>query len=232
MKNLNISPLIKAGFTAVSILALWIGINEYAEVKAMTHDGTLAVMRMCFMMVLVYGVSYISFIGFSYLMPRLRVKIAALSNNGVTIGITQEIYDDMCIKASKKKSDDHDELMKSLSDYASLTFSKMISSDQIDIIIENIHLLSKGKDASRSVTCRMSGVTSNDLYHFGWNIGKRLKRSNIQIAWFLKDTFKTMLDDVSVDTVQTKLANKEGNFTLKLIPLDQKLIPHIFPAVA
>ncbi len=77
----------------------------------------------------------------------------------------------------------------------------------------------------------MAGVTSNDLYHFGWNVGKRLKRTNIQIAWFLKDTFKTMLDDVSVDTVQTKLANKEGNFTLKLIPLDQELIPHVFPAV-
>lgn len=52
----------------------------------------------------------------------------------------------------------------------------------------------------------------------------------MQIAWFLKATFKLMFSDVAVDTIQTKLAIKEGTFTLKLIPLDQPLIPHVFPA--
>lgn len=41
MKSLNISPLIKAGFTTVSIIALWLGINEYSEVKTLTHDLSL-----------------------------------------------------------------------------------------------------------------------------------------------------------------------------------------------
>ena len=208
MKSLNISPLIKAGFTTVSIIALWLGINEYSEVKTLTHDSTLAVMRMFFMVVLVYGVSYISFLGGSYLIPKITIKLSSQPKAGVKIGSSRETYDEMCTLETKR-----------------------LPAEQIDIIVENIQLLSQGKDAACSITHKMAGVTSNDLYHFGWNVGKRLKRTNIQIAWFLKDTFKTMLDDVSVDTVQTKLANKEGNFTLKLIPLDQELIPHVFPAV-
>ena len=39
-----------------------------------------------------------------------------------------------------------------------------------------------------------------------------------------------MFSDVAVDTIKTKLAIKEGTFILKLIPLDQPLIPHVFPA--
>lgn len=218
--------MIKAGFTAVSILALWLGIQEYASVKAVTHDSVLALMRMMFMMALVYGSSYMLYLGGPCLKAILsRRKMAAA-------GISREQYDDMCARESQKTTDRKEEMMKALTDYASLTFSRIIPAEQIEIIVENLQLLSQEKDASRGISQRINGVTSNDLYHFGWNVGKRLKRTNIQIAWFLKGTFRGMLDDVSVDTVQTKLANKEGNFTLKLIPLNQELVPHIFPISA
>ena len=120
--------------------------------------------------------------------------------------------------------------MDDILSYSSLTFERHLSEDQIQVLRNNIQQLAKGKDVSDDITVKLDGVTSNDLYHFGWNIGKRLKRSNIQIAWFLKDTFKIMFSDVAVDTIQTKLAIKEGSFTLNLIPLDQPLIPHMFPA--
>lgn len=120
--------------------------------------------------------------------------------------------------------------MDDILSYSSLTFERHLSEDQIQVLCNNIQQLAKGKDVSDVITVKLDGVTSNDLYHFGWNIGKRLKKSNIQIAWFLKDTFKIMFSDVAVDTIQTKLAIKEGSFTLKLIPLDQPLIPHMFPA--
>ena len=121
-------------------------------------------------------------------------------------------------------------IMDDILSYSSLTFDKHLTEAQIQTLCNNIQQLAKGKDVSDDITVKLDGVTSNDLYHFGWNIGKRLKRSNIQIAWFLKDTFKIMFSDVAVDTIQTKLAIKEGTFTLKLIPLDQPLIPHVFPA--
>lgn len=219
--------MIKAAFTAVSIFALWLGIQEYAVVKMMSNDSFLAIMRMLFMMIVVYGSSYILFLGGSYF--KERYAVAGIRSASYT---TQEQYDDMCAQVSEKKTVDQHTLMKSLTNYTSFTFSRVIPADQIDIIIENMQLLADGKDSSNSINHRISGVTSNDLYHFGWNVGKRLKKTNIQIAYFLKETFKTMLDDVSVDTVQTKLANKEGNFTLKLIPLDQELVPHIFPLSA
>lgn len=224
--------MIKAGFAAVSILALWLGIEEYAEVKATTHDGCLAILRMMFIVASVYGISYILLITGSYIIPMLKAKVSGSLHPEADSGFSKEQFDDLCAKETKKKLENHNDLMKSLTDYTSFTFGKLVNTEQLDIILENIRLMADGKDATGNVNRRMAGVTSNDLYHFGWNIGKRLKRTNIQIAWFLKDTFKAMLDDVSVDTVQTKLANKEGNYTLKLIPLDQELVPHIFPVCA
>lgn len=228
MRNHHISPLIRIAFTVITIFALWLGIEEYADIKAMTHDGSLAVLRMVFMMVVVYGSSYILLISGIYLQGRFSKRPSLQTSAGVT----QAEYDYMCDQEAQRMADSQNELMKSISDYTTLTFSKVMAAEDIEIIIENITLLADDDDATRNVLCRMNGVTSNDLYHFGWNVGKRLKKSNIQIAWFLKDTFKTMLEDVSVETVQTKLANKEGNFTLKLIPLDQELVPHIFPSAA
>lgn len=224
MKRQHISPLVRIGLTAASILALWLGIEEYVEVKSMTQDCILAILKMVYMFVLVYGSSYILYVGGICLYPMLKT-----AGRNTSKAITPEQFNEMVLEESKKSTENHDILMESLLSYTSYTFRQKLSTDQLNILLENIRLLSDGKDADESVTQRMKGVTSNDLYHFGWNVGKRLKRSNIQIAYFLKGTFKAMLEDVSIDTVQTKLAIKEGNFTLKLVPLDQELIPHIFP---
>lgn len=121
-------------------------------------------------------------------------------------------------------------VMDNIISYASLTFERHLSKNQVETLCSNIHLLAQDKDVSEDIMIRLNGVTTNDLYHFGWNIGKRLKKTNTQIAWFLKDTFKLMFSDVAIDTIQTKLAIKEGTFTLKLIPLDQSLTPHTFPS--
>lgn len=231
MKGQNISPMIRAILTAVSIIALWLGIQEYVEVKTLTQDTCLAVMRMMFISLLVFGSTYIIYVCGYYIAPKLRTRIAVASSAASAI-IPKESFDDIVAEQVRMEVENQNNLIQSLTAYTSYSFSKKLSSDQLDILIENIQLLADGKDSSGNVTQKMVGVTSNDLYHFGWNIGKRLKRSNIQIAWFLKDTFKTMLEDVSIDTVQTKLAIKEGNFTLKLIPLDKELIPHVFPDCA
>lgn len=215
------SPWTRAYLTVVTMSALGTGVSDYTRMITETSDIFLAVFHTIFVLSLVSGTGYLIYlISAYYIVP----KLCGSCNSNDSDGQDQTAI--LTATDSNKESCIMDDILS----YSSLTFEKHLSENQIQVLCNNIQQLAKGKDVSDDITVKLDGVTSNDLYHFGWNIGKRLKRSNIQIAWFLKDTFKLMFSDVAVDTIQTKLAIKEGTFTLKLIPLDQPLIPHVFPA--
>ena len=219
------SPWTRAYLTVVTMSALGIGVSDYTRMITETSDIFLAVFHTIFVLSLVSGTGYLIYlISAYYIVPKLCGSCNSNDSDGQESRSLQTAI--LTATDSNKESCIMDDILS----YSSLTFEKHLSENQIQVLRNNIQQLAKGKDVSDDITVKLDGVTSNDLYHFGWNIGKRLKRSNIQIAWFLKDTFKLMFSDVAVDTIQTKLAIKEGTFTLKLIPLDQPLIPHVFPA--
>lgn len=219
------SPWTRAYLTVVTMSALGIGVSDYTRMITETSDIFLAVFHTIFVLSLVSGTGYLIYlISAYYIVPKLCGSCNSNDSDGQESRRLQTAI--LTATDSNKKSCIMDDILS----YSSLTFERHLSENQIQVLCNNIQQLAKGKDVSDDITVKLDGVTSNDLYHFGWNIGKRLKRSNIQIAWFLKDTFKIMFSDVAVDTIQTKLAIKEGTFTLKLIPLDQPLIPHVFPA--
>lgn len=219
------SPWTRAYLTVVTMSALGIGVSDYTRMITETSDIFLAVFHTIFVLSLVSGTGYLIYlISAYYIVPKLCGSCNSNDSDGQENRRLQTAI--LTATDSNKKSCIMDDILS----YSSLTFERHLSENQIQVLCNNIQQLAKGKDVSDDITVKLDGVTSNDLYHFGWNIGKRLKRSNIQIAWFLKDTFKIMFSDVAVDTIQTKLAIKEGTFTLKLIPLDQPLIPHVFPA--
>lgn len=225
MKAPHKSPLTRAYLTVVTMSALGIGVSDYTQMITETSDIFLAVFHTIFVLSLVCGTGYLVYlISAYYIVPKLCGSCNSNDSDGQESRRLQTAI--LTATDSNKKSCIMDDILS----YSSLTFERHLSENQIQVLCNNIQQLAKGKDVSDDITVKLDGVTSNDLYHFGWNIGKRLKRSNIQIAWFLKDTFKIMFSDVAVDTIQTKLAIKEGTFTLKLIPLDQPLIPHVFPA--
>lgn len=219
------SPWTRAYLTVVTMSALGIGVSDYTQMITETSDIFLAVFHTIFVLSLVSGTGYLIYLIFAYyIVPKLCGSCNSNDSDGQESRRLQTAI--LTATDSNKESGIMDDILS----YSSLTFERHLSENQIQVLCNNIQQLAKGKDVSDDITVKLDGVTSNDLYHFGWNIGKRLKRSNIQIAWFLKDTFKIMFSDVAVDTIQTKLAIKEGTFTLKLIPLDQPLIPHVFPA--
>lgn len=219
------SPWTRAYLTVVTMSALGIGVSDYTQMITETSDIFLAVFHTIFVLSLVSGTGYLIYLIFAYyIVPKLCGSCNSNDSDGQESRRLQTAI--LTATDSNKKLCIMDDILS----YSSLTFERHLSENQIQVLCNNIQQLAKGKDVSDDITVKLDGVTSNDLYHFGWNIGKRLKRSNIQIAWFLKDTFKIMFSDVAVDTIQTKLAIKEGTFTLKLIPLDQPLIPHVFPA--
>lgn len=218
-------PWTRAYLTVVTMSALGIGVSDYTQMITETSDIFLAVFHTIFVLSLVSGTGYLIYLIFAYyIVPKLCDSCNSNDSDGQESRRLQTAI--LTTTDSNKESCIMDDILS----YSSLTFERHLSENQIQVLCNNIQQLAKGKDVSDDITVKLDGVTSNDLYHFGWNIGKRLKRSNIQIAWFLKDTFKLMFSEVAVDTIQTKLAIKEGSFTLKLIPLDQPLIPHVFPA--
>jgi hypothetical protein len=64
------------------------------------------------------------------------------------------------------------------------------------------------------------------VYHFGWNIAKRLKVSNTMIAEFLKSQFPWQLADVEISTIAKKLSSDEGAFTLPKVEPRLPLPPY------
>jgi len=219
------SPWTRAYLTVVTMSALGIGVSDYTRMITTTSDSILAVFHTIFVLSLVSGTGYLVYlISAYYIVPKLCVARNSYKSSD---GESDSQQPAALIRTDSNTGSD---IMDEILSYSSLTFEKHLSKSQIQKLCNNIQQLALGKDVLDDITIRLDGVTSNDLYHFGWNIGKRLKKSNIQIAWFLKDTFKLMFSDVAIDTIQTKLSIKEGTFTLKLIPLDRPLIPHVFPA--
>lgn len=225
MKDSYKSPCARAYLTVVTMSALGIGVSDYTRMITTTSDSILAIFHTIFVLSLVCGIGYLIYlVSAYYIIPKLCVtRISYESVNEESNILKPAIL-------IESDSDTESGIMDDILSYSSLTFGRHLSQNQIQILCHNIQQLAIGKDVSDDIVVKLDGVTSNDLYHFGWNIGKRLKKSNIQIAWFLKSTFKVMFSDVAIDTIQTKLAIKEGTFSLKLIPLDQPLIPHVFPA--
>ena len=219
------SPWTRAYLTVVTMSALGIGVSDYTRMTTETSDIFLAVFHTIFVLSLVCGSGYLVYlVTVYYIVPKLCVaRISNESCHEESPRLGTALF-------SEAVPDANTGVMNDILSYSSLTFKKHLTEVQIQTLCDNIEQLALGKDVSDDISVKLDGVTSNDLYHFGWNIGKRLKKPNIQIAWFLKDTFKLMFADVAVDTIQTKLAIKEGTYTLKLIPLDQPLIPHVFPA--
>lgn len=224
MKDSYKSPWARAYLTVVTMSALGIGVADYTRMITTTSDSILAVFHTIFVLSLVTGIGYLIYLGTAYyIVPKLSAARISFES------CDEESNRQEPIILLESDSISESCIMKDILSYSSLTFEKHLSQNQIQILCNNIQQLAIGKDMSDDIAVKLDGVTSNDLYHFGWNIGKRLKKSNIQIAWFLKNTFKLMFSDVAIDTIQTKLAIKEGTFTLKLIPLDQPLTPHVFP---
>lgn len=225
MKDSYKSPWARAYLTVVTMSALGIGVSDYTRMITTSSDSILAIFHTIFVLSLVCGIGYLIYlVSAYYIVPKLCVaRISYESGDEESNRLKPAILTESNVNTKSGIMDD-------ILSYSSLTFGRHLSQNQIQILCNNIQQLAIGKDVSDDIAAKLDGVTSNDLYHFGWNIGKRLKKSNIQIAWFLKSTFKVMLSDVAIDTIQTKLAIKEGTFTLKLIPLDQPLTPHMFPA--
>ena len=126
------------------------------------------------------------------------------------------------INQGNPNSEKFDEIIK----YIRETFKNILHEEEINVFIKNIQsLISSNYSYSIVLNRRIPNLRTTDLYHIGWNIGKRIKKTNPQIALMLKESFPWQLSNVETTTIASKLATSEGSFIIPLSPVHLPLEP-------
>lgn len=111
-------------------------------------------------------------------------------------------------------------------EYTLGTFNKIFTEDELKNLEANLRAFANGKTSMNpTIERRISNFRTLDVFHFGWNIGKRLKKSNIETAEFLKSQFPIQLIESSEDTVSKKLSSDDGSFLIPKVPVHLPLKP-------
>ena len=82
------------------------------------------------------------------------------------------------------------------------TFAGVLTNEELMSLDNNLKAFILGEPTTQtSVNRRISKFRTHDVYHFGWNIAKRLKIPNTMMAEFLKSQFPWQLADVEISTI-------------------------------
>jgi|GEM_PF-2989748 len=107
------------------------------------------------------------------------------------------------------------------------TFAGVLTNEELMVLDNNMKAFILGESTQQtSVNRRISKFRTHDVYHFGWNIAKRLKIPNTMMAEFLKSQFPWQLADVEISTIAKKLSSDEGAFTLPKVEPRLTLPPY------
>ena len=107
------------------------------------------------------------------------------------------------------------------------TFAGVLTNEELMALDNNMKAFILGESTQQtSVNRRISKFRTHDVYHFGWNIAKRLKVPNTMMAEFLKSQFPWQLADVEISTIAKKLSSDEGAFTLPKVEPRLPLPPY------
>jgi len=107
------------------------------------------------------------------------------------------------------------------------TFAGVLTNEELMSLDNNLKAFIIGESIQQtSVNRRISKFRTHDVYHFGWNIAKRLKISNTMMAEFLKSQFPWQLADVEISTIAKKLSSDEGAFSLPKVEPRLPLTPY------
>lgn len=103
------------------------------------------------------------------------------------------------------------------------TFAGVLTNDELMLLDQNLKAFILGETELRpAVNRRIPRLLVHDVYHFGWNIVKRLPKKNAEMAVFLKSQFPWHLADNDLTTIAKKLSSEDGNYS---IPKVEKRLP-------
>ncbi|MDE7345935.1 MAG: hypothetical protein K2N48_04235 [Muribaculaceae bacterium] len=106
------------------------------------------------------------------------------------------------------------------------TFAGVLTNEELMALDKNLKAFILGeRELPAALNRRISHLRTNDIYHFGWNIARRLKISNDDMAVFLKSQFVWHLDDSALSTISKKLSYEIGKFTIPKVDPKEILLP-------
>lgn len=139
----------------------------------------------------------------------------------------QDSTEDVPLKKQKGKEDEAANTLHEIVAYTSFTLEAFFCSEDIDVIQLGIFSF---KDNAHELTpiekplCDMNGLTTKALYHYGWNVGRRLEKSRDEIAWFLRHLFPLVFANTDHSTIVKKMTNTDGAYRIPCVPLGQSLL--------
>ena len=106
------------------------------------------------------------------------------------------------------------------------TFAGVLTNEELMALDKNLKAFILGeRELPAAVNRRISHLKTTDIYHFGWNIARRLKISNDDMALFLKSQFVWHLDDSALSTISKKLSYEIGKSTIPKVDPKKTLLP-------
>ncbi|MFC0776996.1 hypothetical protein [Flavobacterium sp. HJSW_4] len=102
--------------------------------------------------------------------------------------------------------------------YARREFVLYVADDDLKQLGRNIIIYAEGINFENIKPVKVKGLSSLDLYHFGWNIWNFFKVSRQdRAAQFLKLTFAEALKDVEENSIKTHLKDDEQKGLIKIM---------------
>lgn len=104
-------------------------------------------------------------------------------------------------------------IFEEIEDYTRATFHLVLSPEEIDNLVSSMKFFAmdfESKERPAAVNRAIHRISTLDLHHFGWNIGKRLKKDNAGIAHFLITQFPVVFKNSTEASMKKKLKSEDG----------------------
>lgn len=101
--------------------------------------------------------------------------------------------------------------------YTQKTLAPYISDSDMVLLYSYIDLYAEGKSIPKEKPIKIKGLTTTDIYHFGWNLGNHFHIPRAVTAKFIKDVFAKKLEESTLSTIERKLSNTDSPSTIQLI---------------
>lgn len=119
-------------------------------------------------------------------------------------------------------------IFKEIAEYTRTTFQQVLTPEEIDNLVNSMKFFAIDYEPDQhpaAVNRAIHRISTLDLHHFGWNIGKRLKKDNTGIAHFLKTQFPVVFKNSTEASMKKKLKSEDGRFMIDIVELDKELSP-------
>lgn len=101
--------------------------------------------------------------------------------------------------------------------YTREEFALYLSNEDLESLCESVSVYAENGDFENLKKVSIQGLTSLDLFHFGWNLWNHFRiRDQRETAVFLKTVFAESLKDIETESIKKHLKDDERKGIIKI----------------